>query len=230
MFTDFHTHVLPGIDDGASDTAMSLKMLKLMKEQGTDVVVATPHFYAHHQSIADFVDMRSHALQSIAELNTDGPIVIPGAEVYLERDIRHQDLKPLCIGNTSYILVEMPYSSFSKWMAEEVYNFCLQQSLIPVFAHLNRFTVYYSEEDIQSLLQIDNAVVQVNNSDLYSHRGLKTVLGWLKDGVPVIIGSDCHNITTRAPDNDHVQSLIKAKFGKDWLKTYGEYAKSLLDI
>ena len=42
---DFHTHILPGIDDGSKDIETSCKMLDMLKEQNVDIVVATPHFY-----------------------------------------------------------------------------------------------------------------------------------------------------------------------------------------
>ena len=49
MFTDNHCHILPRIDDGARDSKMALAMLVKMHSQGVDRVVATPHFYAHHE-------------------------------------------------------------------------------------------------------------------------------------------------------------------------------------
>ena len=42
---DFHTHILPGIDDGSPDVKTSLEMLKMLRGQGVDKIVATPHFY-----------------------------------------------------------------------------------------------------------------------------------------------------------------------------------------
>ena len=45
MRVDFHSHVVPGVDDGSKNTEMSLEMLRRMRRQGTDLVVATPHYY-----------------------------------------------------------------------------------------------------------------------------------------------------------------------------------------
>ena len=46
---DFHSHVLPGIDDGSDSVATSLAMLAEMKAQGIEAVFATPHFYANRK-------------------------------------------------------------------------------------------------------------------------------------------------------------------------------------
>ncbi len=46
MPIDFHTHILPGIDDGSRNVEMSLRMLAAQREQQVDEIVATPHFYA----------------------------------------------------------------------------------------------------------------------------------------------------------------------------------------
>ena len=50
MFVDFHSHILPGVDDGAKSVDESIDMLLLEKEQGIDVVVATPHFYTENNT------------------------------------------------------------------------------------------------------------------------------------------------------------------------------------
>ena len=43
---DFHSHILPGMDDGSKSTQESLEMLDMLRAQGVDTVAATPHFYA----------------------------------------------------------------------------------------------------------------------------------------------------------------------------------------
>ena len=53
---DFHSHVLPGIDDGSKDVSESLEMLRLSLLEGTDIIVATPHFYVDRSSITSFLD------------------------------------------------------------------------------------------------------------------------------------------------------------------------------
>ena len=58
---DFHSHVLPGMDDGSKSVEMSLAMLHAMKAGRTDLVVASSHYYGHKESIDAFLKRRAHA-------------------------------------------------------------------------------------------------------------------------------------------------------------------------
>lgn len=51
---DFHTHILPGIDDGAKSLEESLSLLKMEQEQGVDTIVLTPHYFHERQSLMSF--------------------------------------------------------------------------------------------------------------------------------------------------------------------------------
>jgi protein-tyrosine phosphatase len=61
--TDFHSHILPGIDDGCKTAEESLQVLKMMAEQCIERVAATPHFYASHsgESPDEFLVRRNAA-------------------------------------------------------------------------------------------------------------------------------------------------------------------------
>lgn len=64
---DFHSHILPGIDDGSKNVQMSLEMLGRASEQGVDVMLATSHFYASRHRIEDFLEKRQRAYERLAE-------------------------------------------------------------------------------------------------------------------------------------------------------------------
>ena len=59
---DFHTHILPGMDDGASDAAESLAMLRTSYQQGVDTLFATSHFYADEEDPASFLKQGVYAV------------------------------------------------------------------------------------------------------------------------------------------------------------------------
>lgn len=62
---DFHSHILPGIDDGSASVEESLKLLEMLAEQGVKTVVATPHFYPDRTSVSDFLRRRDAAYQRL---------------------------------------------------------------------------------------------------------------------------------------------------------------------
>ena len=55
---DIHSHILPEMDDGAKNIEESKKLLKMLKDQGIDLVVATPHFYPMDMNLEDFIEKR----------------------------------------------------------------------------------------------------------------------------------------------------------------------------
>lgn len=67
---DFHSHVLPGIDDGSRNIETSIEMLRLSRNAGVDRMIATPHFYADEDRIEHFLEKREHAYQSLIEAVT----------------------------------------------------------------------------------------------------------------------------------------------------------------
>ncbi|MBR5306150.1 MAG: capsular polysaccharide biosynthesis protein, partial [Oscillospiraceae bacterium] len=64
---DFHTHILPAIDDGSSSVEESIALLKEEKEQGIDVVVVTPHFYPQNDRPERFLQRRKAAFEQLME-------------------------------------------------------------------------------------------------------------------------------------------------------------------
>lgn len=230
MTVDFHTHILPGIDDGSKDVETSLAMLKSMKSQRVEIVAATPHYYPHRQRPEDFLLKRQDSLTRLAPyLSDDLPAVILGAEVHIERGVHNLDLSGLTLGGTELILVEMPYKHQS-WVLDEVYNLSINFGLTPVFAHLDRYLDLYSREAIQEILDFDDKIIQINHNALFHRSTRKKVLNWIMEGIPVIFGSDSHNLDTRPPQNGKAASVIRSKLGDEWLNGYEEYSKELIGL
>ena len=66
MTTDYHSHILPNIDDGSDSIKTSLKMIKMMKQQGIGIIVATPHFYMHREASLDsYLVKRQNAYEKL---------------------------------------------------------------------------------------------------------------------------------------------------------------------
>ena len=81
---DFHSHFLPGIDDGADDVSMGAEMLRESYRQGVRVMCATPHFYADEDDPDTFLARRDDAFRRLREYlgdEKDIPEIVLGAEV-----------------------------------------------------------------------------------------------------------------------------------------------------
>ena len=64
---DFHTHILPGMDDGSRDVHESLQALTLEDEQGVQEILLTPHFYAHIDKVSSFLERREHSFRKLTK-------------------------------------------------------------------------------------------------------------------------------------------------------------------
>lgn len=223
MLTDYHCHILPGIDDGAKDAETALGMVMLMKEQGVERIIATPHFYSHEErSLTEYLIRRQYAWESIAELEAPPETVLPeillGAEVAVEHGIsKIHGINRLAIEDTDMILLELPFRDLEDWMTEEIENIASEYGLRVVLAHVHRYLEYYSQENIEKLLDTD-AVFQFNN-EAFLVPEYKALLDRLAgEKKRIVFGSDAHNLAGRRPNWD----MLREKCGEELLKASDE--------
>ena len=235
---DFHTHILPGMDDGAEDTAVSLEMLRSSYEQGVDTVFATSHFYADEEDPAAFLRRRAEAYQQLkaayaAVKEEFGPLpkILPGAEIlYFPGLSDCEELRPLALGTTGLLLIEPPVAPFTAAMLDEIEAVGPNLGLVPVMAHLDRYCRLLNDYTLFDLLSERRILVQVNAS-FFLHRDTEDfALGMLKTGMFQFLGSDCHNTTTRPPSMGAAAAKIcENNMAKDLAKL-NEVAYNVLSL
>jgi len=216
MLVDFHSHCLAGIDDGAESTEISVGIIHRTKQQGVDIIVATPHFFAYKESVGAFLKRRQAALDQLSRRLDGGqmPHICPGAEVALQRDLSLvEGIDSLCFGPSRYMLLELPLSNLKDWMIQEIQNIAYRYSVTPVLAHLERYFFIYKRDDMERILGLKDCVFQLNNRALFSAKTLRFAMYCIKRGLPVVFGSDAHDLSSRAPDFDRaVKIAAKKKF------------------
>jgi protein-tyrosine phosphatase len=214
MLTEHHCHILPQIDDGSRSVEMSLKMIGMMRAQGVNEIFATPHFYAHREKdIASYLAKRQAAFQKLADADASNASIRLGAEVAIEHGISQmKGIEQLRLGDTDYILLELPYGSFSHWQLEEINEIACEYGLTPIIAHIHRYLDDYSRDEMDEVLRTD-AVFQINNEAFGNHKEKKFVKSLIRDGYPYLFGSDAHNLDDRRPNWD----LLKKKVRQDVL-------------
>lgn len=215
MIVDFHSHILPGIDDGAKNTEMSVKMLELEKKEGVGAIVATPHFYMSEQTLDSFIYEREKAYEAIAPTAKKlGVDIHLGAEVYFTPSLGDIDLKKLCIGNTSYMMIELPYQKLSSNFIRSFKSFAgsISPKINLILAHAERYLNFTNEESLYEILDTD-ILVQLNCGSfrMFSPH-LKFMYNLISTGAVHLLGTDCHNITSRAPNIDIARKSIGRKF------------------
>lgn len=200
---DLHGHFLPGMDDGSKSAEESVQMLTAAYGQGVRRMCATPHYYPV-ESVAAFLQRRQEAVQKLedrlAQENQSVPQICLGAEVAYRPGIdREEALDKLCLGRSRYLLLEMPFSKWSSEVIRTVRNICSTRGIVPIIAHIERYLSMQSSDMLRKLLEMD-VLVQMNAECLlrFQTRGKGRRL--LRSGLAQLLGSDCHNMTTRKPN------------------------------
>ncbi len=209
---DFHTHILPQIDDGSKSRDMTAQMLTLERQQGVTTVVATPHFYANREAPEDFLARRQTSVAQMPEI--PGIQVLCGAEVAYFHSIGSSDaVIPLAIQGTRLLLVEMPFEAWSQRMVNNICSIPVQLGLVPVLAHVDRYLRREQLPRFLDTLAQAGVFFQCNAEALtrFSSRG--KVLKLMERGYIHFLGSDCHNLDTRKPNLFLARQVIEKKLG-----------------
>ncbi len=228
---DFHSHILPKMDDGSQSTQESLAMLKALSEQGVTRVVATPHFYANDESVFAFLERRKNSYDRLISCVTpDMPEIITGAEVRYYGGIGHlENLEALCVKGSRLILLEMPENRWTEYAIREIADISSERNLIPVLAHIERYIVYQNSETLYRLLE-SGVLMQINASFLNGFFSRHKALNMLKKNQIHFIGSDCHNMSDRPPEIQKAVSIIRKKLGDGFTDSFIDFANIFLKI
>ena len=230
---DFHSHILPGVDDGSSSVEESVAMLRMEAEQGIGQMIATPHFYPQHDKLERFLKRRDRAmalLQHEIGLQKDLPEILLGAEVYFFRGMSESDhLARLTIGEKSCILVEMPPPPWTDEMYRELEQIWIRQGIIPVVAHIDRYVRPFRTYGIPKRLANLPVLVQANADFFVNRITAKMAMRMLEAGQIHLLGTDCHNTRSRKPDLQVALQKIQAKFGETAIKRINDYEKRALN-
>lgn len=232
--TDFHSHILPDIDDGSASVEESLAMLRMEYAQGIRHVVATPHFYARYDDPDRFLEKRARAeaqLRKALEDHGDMPEITVGAEVYFFRGMSESDFLPqLTIQEKSCILIEMPQGSWSDEMLREIVHIWERRKILPIIAHIDRYIAPFRANKILRKLEGLPVFVQAN-ADFFLNRSTSSMaLRMLKAGQIQLLGSDCHNMDARKPNLGEAVQLIERKLGSDALEMIRGYEHRVMDL
>lgn len=213
LIADFHTHILPGIDDGSPNVETSLEMLRREAEQGIEDVVLTPHFYPQRHRPESFLQRRAQAYEALtAQMPQAMPRLHLGAEVYYYRGMSHtEQLRSLAIDQGKYLLVEMPWNGWAEKDFEELTQIHENLELTPVIAHIDRYINHSNAKKVMDRLAQMPVLVQANASFFTGVFTRKMALRYLQEGRIHLLGSDCHDLSKRPPVVGDVMKKISPK-------------------
>lgn len=193
MMTDFHSHILPGVDHGSDSLDISLKQIGLASRYGVNRIIATSHFYPHSRTASSFLERREKAFCDLKNAAKDIDVTLAlGAEVLICDSIENLHfIDELCIQGTKTILLELPFSDFQPSYCRSVYNLSSSGYTV-VMAHAERYDKSWIAETLEA-----GAKLQLN-AGVFSPFKIRRVLPWLENGDVVAIGSDIHGVDARS--------------------------------
>lgn len=226
---DVHTHILPGLDDGAQNWDEAMEMAFLAVEGGTDTVVATVHSERPGPPSQRLLGEYFKCLQAFRQRLEREQIplrVLPGMEIYAQGDLsqRLDEGEVIGLNGSCHVLVEFhpetPWTNINRDI-EQLHL----SGYSPVVAHPERYRCV--AEDLQCILDWRElgASIQLNKGSIQGRFGreiAEVAHGILFRGWSDVVASDAHGVTRRTPDLHRIQRDLLQKVG-------ATYARTLLD-
>ena len=204
MIIDMHTHLLPGIDDGARDWDVCLRMLSKSVECGVQKIIATPHYspwdkHATAEIVCQLCKEAEKQLKMQYGVDVD---IYPGHEIYYSVGVVDalKDGKALSLAGSRYVLLEFDPETSYQVFYHAVREF-RDGGYVPILAHVERYRNLRKTDKIEqlkdggALLQLNVGALQGGIMDSTS-RWAKTCL---RNEMIDFLASDMHNMRTRGP-------------------------------
>lgn len=218
---DLHTHILPGLDDGADTVETSLAMLRQEYAQGVDTVALTPHFYRDREHLSDFLQRREEGfhklLATIAALSEEKRAALPrlilGAEVtWVPNLAQLPGLEKLCYQDTKFLLLELPFGAWDDMLFRQIYDLMNCRGITPIIAHIDRYWGMQKKERFEALFSL-GVPVQLSAEPLLHFTTRGRALRLIKTGKVQMLISDAHNLTDRQPNLGKAFDVLHKKLG-----------------
>lgn len=233
MMIDFHTHILPEMDDGSRSIDESIEMLRLSNKMGIDTMISTSHFYPDAETVDDYLKRRNEKYEMLKQATkgiSDVPSIVIGAEVAFYSGMsREKEISKLCISDTNYMLIEMPFSEWSSLTIKEIKSLISNRGIIPIIAHIERYLPYQRRSGkLEELLDL-GVIIQTNGESVIETKQRRHILKMIEKNKVHLLGSDCHNMSERPPNLDLALDIISKKVGNTALKRIDSNGRIILN-
>jgi tyrosine-protein phosphatase YwqE len=195
--TDMHSHLIPGIDDGAKDLEESLSLVRSLHEAGYRKMITTPHiFWDLYKNDSATILRGAEILNTAIKKEGLSCEVIPAAEYYLddhfEKLIEQNDL--LSFGD-KYILFEISFVAEPPSFKRALFNLRLL-GYKPILAHPERYEYWNTHFSKYEELAEQDVHLQLNINSLtgqYGQSVKRTAERMISEGLITFLGTDCHH-------------------------------------
>ena len=220
---DFHTHIIPNIDDGSRSVEETFNLIKEAKEAGFEGIILTSHYIEnYYETEAKERDVWVNAISDSLKAKGIETNLYIGNEIYLSENIMNLliNRKASTINNTSYVLFEMPLNAEPMHLYDVIYS--LQENkLVPVLAHPERYSFVQREPELIYDLIEKGVLMQSNYGSIlgqYGENAKMIVKKFLENDMIHFLGSDVHRQNTIYKKIPQALEEIKEIIGEEKLE------------
>ena len=224
MVIDLHSHILPGVDDGAYTMADALEMARMAADSGVRTLVATPHYrYYGHDNHSQILETFDRLQDQLAYEQIPLNLVL-GTEIWLAHDNCPTLESQMCYPDTQWFLAEFSVDESPENM-DQILRAYADRGYRPVIAHPERYLAVLDDPIIAKHWLDRGWGVQINRDSLLGRFGKRChacsefmlAQGWVN-----LIASDAHWVDQRNTDWSEALEHLYRHYGHSVIKRYVE--------
>lgn len=214
---DIHSHILPGVDDGAKCMEDSLEMLEMAAAAGTTDIVATPHANSKYEYDRDSIIALARELQSRSRAGVN---IHTGCDFHLS----YENLQALfdsplrfCINSGPYMLVEFNDLAIPP-STEQIFDQLLARGIVPIVTHPERNAHLRRDLDRLARWVRGGAYLQVTGQSLlgqFGQEAASAASAMIEAGLVHFVASDAHDARARTTKLDGAFALVASRWSTD---------------
>ena len=221
---DIHSHILPGMDDGAQDIYDTLEMVSLAAQSGISAMVATPHCNIPGGYKNYFDDTYIKIVQQVREAvhRENIPVkILPGAEVFGTENLLQllRDGRIMTLNQSRYLLMEFAFDE-EPGFVEDVIDRAHELRAIPVIAHVERYEFAQKNPEIVYHWRKKGYPIQINKGSFqgkFGRRAEKAAYLFMNHNLVSVVASDAHSPYVRTPYMKDVYEELMGKYSTSYL-------------
>lgn len=219
---DFHTHILPNIDDGSKSVEETFNLIREAEKAGFDSIISTSHYIEnYYESPVEEREEWIKALSGALKKESIDVELYLGNEVYFSENIIQllNENKIAKINNSRYMLFEFAMNVKPINVYDVIYEM-IQNKITPILAHPERYRFIQQDPSLVYELIDTGVLMQANYSSIIGWYGEKAeilVKKFLESNMISFLGSDVHKPNTIYLKMPEILEKLEQTIGKDKL-------------
>lgn len=211
---DIHSHMVPGVDDGAGNIDIAMAMVHKAIDEGVDEMILTPHHNVP-QFVSTQIDTQYELLKRTIEVAGLSFTIHLGNEIHVNED----SIKGLYAGDartlagSQYVLMELPFHHYYPFHESMLFDLQIRGYKV-ILAHVERYRIFRHNPEKLGEVIGKGFYGQMTSRYISDLRTRKKALKWIKAGYVHIVASDGHNVDSRPPIMKEAYEVVKNKYGE----------------